>query len=66
MDKAHRDELRPEYCREDLGPGVRRKYLESYRSGKNLELLHPDVAKAFPREEKTVNITLRSFIDSED
>ena len=33
------NDLRPEYRRGDLGPGVRGKYLESYRSGTNLVLL---------------------------
>ena len=56
MKKAKRDELRPEYCREDLGPGVRGKYLESYRSGTNLVLLQPDVAKAFPTEEAVIYV----------
>ena len=63
MKKADPDELRPEYRREDLDPGVRGKYLESYRSGTNLVLLHPDVAKAFPTDE-AVNDALRSFMDS--
>ena len=31
MKKAKSDELRPEYHREDLGPGVRGKYFESYQ-----------------------------------
>ena len=62
MKKADPDELRPEYCREDLGPGVRGKYLESFRSGTNLVLLQPDVAKAFPTEE-AVNDALRSFMN---
>ena len=48
MKKAKSDELRPDYRREDLGPGVRGKYLEAYRAGTNLVLLSPDVAKAFP------------------
>ncbi len=39
MKKADLDDLRPEYRRGDLGPGVRGKYLESYRSGTNLVLL---------------------------
>jgi hypothetical protein len=56
------DELRPEYRREDLGVGVRGKYLESYRSGTNLVLLSPDVAKAFPTEE-AVNAALRSLME---
>ena len=55
------DELRPEYKREDLGKGVRGKYLESYRSGTNLVLLSPDVAKVFSSEE-AVNEALRSLI----
>ena len=62
MKKAKSDELRPEYRREDLGPGVQGKYLESYRAGTNLVLLNPDVAKAFPTEE-SVNSALRSLID---
>lgn len=51
MKKDEMDELRPEYRREDLGPGVRGKYLEAYRAGTNLVLLSPDVAKVFPTEE---------------
>jgi len=61
MKKTKSDELRPEYRSEDLGRGVRGKYLESYRSGTNLVLLSPDVAKAFPTEE-AVNDALRSLI----
>jgi hypothetical protein len=62
MNKAKPNELRPEYHREDLGPGVRGKYFESYRKGTNLVLLSPDVAKAFPTED-AVNDALRSLID---
>ena len=51
MKKAKPDELRHEYRREDLGEGVRGKYLEAYRSGTNLVLLTPDVSEAFPTEE---------------
>jgi hypothetical protein len=61
MRKTKTDELRPEYRREDLGRGVRGKYLESYRSGINLVLLSPDVAEAFPTEE-AVNDALRLLI----
>ena len=56
------DELRPEYKREDLGVGVRGKYLEEYRKGTNLVLLSPDVARVFPTDE-AVNQALRSLID---
>ncbi len=62
MKKDENDELRPEYRREDLGPGVRGKYFEAYRKGTNLVLLSPDVAKAFPTEQ-AVNDALRSLIE---
>ena len=55
------DELRPEYKREDLGIGVRGKYLKEYRKGTNLVLLSPDVAEVFSTEE-AVNQALRSLI----
>ncbi len=41
MKKAKRDELHPEYRREDLGKGVRGKYLKPYCAGTNLALLKP-------------------------
>jgi hypothetical protein len=59
---AKRDELRPEYKREDLGPGVRGKHFEAYQKGTNLVLLSPDVAAAFPTD-KSVNEALRSLIE---
>ena len=62
MKKVKLDELRSEYHRDDLGPGVRGKYFESYRRGTNLILLSPDVAKAFPTED-AVNDALRSLIE---
>jgi len=62
MRKAKSEGLRPEYKREDLGPGVRGKYSEAYRKGTNLILLNPDVAKAFPTEE-AVNDAFRSLIN---
>ncbi len=62
MKKAKSEELRPVYNREDLGPGVRGKYFESYQKGTNLVLLSPDVTKAFPTEE-SVNDALRSLIN---
>ncbi len=61
MKKAERDELRREYRREDLGKGVRGKYLKAYRAGTNLVLLRPDVAAAFPND-RAVNDALSSLI----
>lgn len=62
MKKETADEMRPEYSREDLDPGVRGKYLEASRSATNLVMLSPDVAQAFPTEE-AVNEALRSLIE---
>jgi hypothetical protein len=55
------NDLRPEYTREELGPGVRGKYYEAYMKSSNLVLLSPDVAAAFPTSE-AVNQALRSLI----
>jgi hypothetical protein len=55
------DEMRKEYDLYSLGPGTRGKYLARYRSGTNLVLLSPDVAKHFPNE-RAVNSALRSLI----
>jgi hypothetical protein len=60
MKKAKNGGIRPEYRREDLGPGVRGKYLEAYRSGSNLVLLSPDVAEVFPTDD-AVNEALRAL-----
>ena len=61
MKKAKSSEMRAEYNRDELGPGVRGKYIDAYRSGTNLVLLSPDVARAFPTE-AAVNEALRSFV----
>lgn len=57
----NKDELRPEYQRDELGPGIRGKYFKAYQERTNLVLLSPDVAAAFPTE-KSVNDALRSLI----
>jgi hypothetical protein len=62
MRKDKSEEMRPEYRREDLGRGVRGKYLENYRGGTNVVLLSPDVAKVFTSEE-LVNEALRHLIE---
>ncbi len=56
-----KDEMRPEYKREDLGKGVRGKYFSAYTEAHNIVLLDPEVAKAFPSEE-AVNEALKSLI----
>lgn len=56
-----KDELRDEYRREDLGVGVRGKYLKRFVAGTNLVLLEPDVARVFTSE-REVNDALRSLI----
>lgn len=50
MSKAKED-MRAEYRREDLGKGVRGKYLARVSKGTNLVLLDDRVAKAFPTTE---------------
>lgn len=59
------DELRPEYAASALKNGVRGKYLAQYRSGTNLVLLAPDVAKAFPTEQ-AVNEGLRRLMQLQE
>ena len=56
------DELRGEYDFSSLTGGVRGKYHERVRSGTNLVLLDPDVAKAFPTPE-AVNRALRMLTE---
>ena len=58
------DELRPEYYKGDLKNGVRGKYLTEFRSGTNLILLDPDVAKAYPTA-AAVNAALRQLMQSQ-
>lgn len=53
--------MRKEYKREDLGKGIRGKYVDDYKKGTNLVLLSPDVAAAFP-DDDSVNDALRSLM----
>lgn len=55
------DDLRPEYSREDLGKGVRGKFLNSYNKGTNLVLLSPEIAKVFSSS-AAVNEALNSLL----
>jgi len=61
--RALRDTLRPEYDFSRMKRGVRGKYTARFRAGGNLVLLSPDVARYF-RDERSVNLALRSLIQS--
>lgn len=61
MNMADNDSMKPEYRRSELGAGTRGKYLPSYQQSKNIVLLSPDVAAAFPTEE-AVNAALRTLM----
>jgi hypothetical protein len=62
MKKAKRNGLRREYRREELGKGIRGKYLKAYRRGTNLVLLRPEIAAVFTTE-RAVNQALSSLIE---
>ena len=53
--------MRKHYSTEDLGKGVRGKFLKDYQSGTNLVLLRPEVAAAFPTPE-AVNDALMGLL----
>jgi hypothetical protein len=67
------DELRPEYDFAAMQGGVRGKYVQRYRfakgdatrTGTNLVLLDPDIAKAFPTD-ASVNEALRLLLQIAD
>jgi hypothetical protein len=59
------DELRPGYEFAEMQAGVRGKYVQRYRSGTNLVLLDPDIAKAFPTD-ASVNEALRLLLQIAD
>ena len=63
MKKVDEDEPRQEYTRDELGAGVRGRYLDAFKAGTNLVRLDPDVANVFPTDE-SVNEALRSLIDT--
>lgn len=56
-----RDMLRTEYRHEDLGKGVRGKYIARLAKGSNIVRLIPEVARAFPAE-AAVNDALLSLV----
>jgi hypothetical protein len=55
------DDLRPDYDFSKMVGGIRGKYVDRYRSGTNMVLLDPDIAKAFPTD-ASVNDALRLLL----
>ncbi len=55
------DDLRLEYDLSALGPGVCGKYFRRATAGRNLVLIEPDLARAFPTG-KAVNDALRKLV----
>lgn len=51
----------PELKRDQLGKGVRGKYLKHFTQGSNLVVLQPDIQKAFPTSE-AVNKALATML----
>ncbi|MCX7049347.1 MAG: hypothetical protein NTX50_28170 [Candidatus Sumerlaeota bacterium] len=55
------DDMLPDYAELLKGKGIRGKYADRIKSGSNVVMLAPDVAKVFPNG-KTVNNALRLLI----
>jgi len=51
----------PELKRDELGKGVRGKYLKQFVQGSNVVVLQPEIQKAFPTSE-AVNKALASML----
>ena len=51
----------PEFKRDELGKGVRGKYLKHFVRGSNVVVLQPEIQKAFPTSE-AVNKALASML----
>jgi hypothetical protein len=51
----------PELKKEQLGKGVRGKYLKNFRQANNIVVLKPDIQKAFPTSE-AVNKALANML----
>ena len=51
----------PEFKREQLGRGVRGKYLSKFQQGSNIVVVRPELLKAFPTS-AAVNDALASYL----
>lgn len=56
-----KDTMRDEYPEDLIKPGLRGKYVKSYRAGTNVVLIDPDLHKLFPNSE-AVNRALRDYV----
>ena len=61
MNENESDDLKPEYPGELIQGGVRGKYAQRYREGRNVVVIDPDVSRTFPNA-KAVNDALRDYI----
>ena len=61
--RGMKDDLRPAYDLSKLKGGVLGKYYERAKSGTNLVLVDPDLAKAFP-DADSVNRALRALLEA--
>ena len=57
------NDMRPEYDFSSMNGGIRGKHIKHLRESKNIVLLQPDVAEAFPTED-AVNEALRGVLNT--
>ena len=60
--EREKDELRPEYKREDFGTMVRGKHAALCKVSSNVVVIDPEVQKAFPNAQ-SVNDALRGLLE---
>ena len=60
--EREKDELRPEYRREDFGTMVRGKHAALCKEASNVVVIDPEVQKAFPNAQ-SVNDALRGLLE---
>ena len=59
--ESQKDELRPEFKREDFGVMVRGKYAKRCKDASNVVVIDPDIQQAFPNAQ-AVNDALRGLL----
>lgn len=58
-----KSDLRTEYDFSAMSGGVRGKYADAFRAGRNIAVLEDDVASAFPTDD-AVNRALRALLEA--